>query len=176
MTPRKKLWLGTTDRYSRLRRIESLNLQTDYREIALLFYGDFQSVMFSKAFNGFMFNYAAPRISRTLSATGELERRVAKRVVDTTLLSSEAMIHGFDEGRGREAAQRIREMHSRYAIREEDFIATGCEGSLGLARSGRPVRLAAGDGKGTLTFFVYCTATKPAPSGPPSRCRARWRS
>lgn len=124
-------WMGSRDRFARLRRIERLTLRDDYREIVQLFYADFQSVMLSKSFNGLMFTYAAPHISRTLSATGELERRIAKRIVDTTLLASAVMEHGFDEGKGLAAAHRVRTMHSRYAIRKQDFIATGCEEVLG---------------------------------------------
>jgi hypothetical protein len=52
-------------------------------KIATLFYTDFQSVMTPKSFNGLMFTYAAPRISRVLATTGESEHRIAKRVVDT---------------------------------------------------------------------------------------------
>lgn len=131
MTKNRPQWLGTSDPYARLRRIESLNLERDYREITMLFYGDFQSTMLTKSFNGLMFTYAAPHISRTLSATGELEKRIAKRVVDTTLLASAVMQHGFAEGQGLEASERVKAMHSRYAIRTQDFVATGCEEVLG---------------------------------------------
>jgi uncharacterized protein (DUF2236 family) len=77
-----------------------------------------------------MFTYAAPRISHVLSATGELEHRIAKRVVDTTLLASAVMEHGF-KGAGRDAARRVNAMHSRYEIHPDDFVAVGCEEALG---------------------------------------------
>jgi hypothetical protein len=122
-----RLWLDTADRFARLRRIESLGLKENYREIAMLFYTDFQPVMMPKSFNGLMFTYAAPRISRVLATTGESEHRIAKRVVDTALLAQTVMQHGFASSSGAKAVRRVNEMHSRYEINEDDFIAVGCE-------------------------------------------------
>jgi hypothetical protein len=136
MMPRSKArWLGTTDRHARLKAIERLDVERDYREITKLFYEDFQSTMAAKPINGFMMNYSSPRISRVLSGSGELERRVAKRVVDTILLSSAVMQHGF-AGEGRDAARRVNHMHRHYDIHPEDFLAVGSEevvGSVELA-------------------------------------------
>lgn len=125
------LWLATNTPYARLRKIETLDLKTQYREITQLFYADFQSVMLTKGFNGFMFNNAAVRISRVLGATGELEHRIAKRVVDTTLLATAVMQHGFKDGQGRDAARRVNAMHSRYDINPDDFLAVAAEETLG---------------------------------------------
>lgn len=119
------------DRYARLRAIEALNLETDYREITLLFYKDFQSVMMTKGFNGFMFTYAAPRISAVLSQTGEVRERLLKRIVDTSLLASAVMEHGLKSEQGRGAARRVNAMHSRYTIHPDDFVAVGAEEALG---------------------------------------------
>jgi hypothetical protein len=127
----KPFWLGTDDPHARLRMIETLDLETQYREITQLFYADFQSVMLTKGFNGFMFNNAASRISRILGSTGELERRIAKRVVDTTILATAVMQHGFKEGAGRDAARRVNAMHSRYDIHPDDFLAVAAEETLG---------------------------------------------
>lgn len=131
MSRTKPQWLGTYDRHARLRKIETLDLDTQYREITLLFYGDFQSVMMTKGFNGFMFNNAATRISRVLASTGELEHRLAKRVVDTTLLASAVMQYGFKEEAGRDAARRVNAMHNRYNIHPDDFLAVAAEETLG---------------------------------------------
>jgi ER-bound oxygenase mpaB/B'/Rubber oxygenase, catalytic domain len=126
----KNLWLGTADPYARLRRIESLDLKDNYREITTLFYGDFRSVMLLKSFNGFMFTFSSPRMSKILYSTGEIERRIAKRVVDTTLLASTVMLQGFGPGPGAVAAKRVHAMHSHYDIHEDDFVATACEEAL----------------------------------------------
>ncbi|WP_297492572.1 oxygenase MpaB family protein [Acidocella sp.] len=131
-----KLWLGTTDRYARLRQIENLDLETQFREITGLFYADFQSVMMPQSFNGFLMTFASPRISRILINTGEIEHRVAKRVVDTMLLSSAVMAHGLNAEPGRGAARRVNAMHKNYDIHEDDFVAVGCDeivNSLDLA-------------------------------------------
>lgn len=125
-----KLWLGTPDRRARLRRIEALDLKDNYREITTLFYADFQSVMLPKSFSGFMFTFSSPRMSRILYSSGEIEQRIAKRVVDTTLLSSAVMIEGFRSAAGGEAARRVHAMHSHYDIHEDDFVATAAEEAL----------------------------------------------
>lgn len=123
-TPR---WLGSEDRYARLRKIERLDVEKDYREIAVLFYDDFNSIMLLQAVTGFMLTYAAPRMSRILSSTGESEHRVAKRFVDTALLARSVLKHGLGPGTGRDAARRVNAMHSQYAIHPEDFVVVGCD-------------------------------------------------
>ncbi len=136
MASKEKRWLGTTDRNARLRQIEQLDLETQFREITGLFYGDFQSVMLPQSFNGFLMTFAVPRMSRILSGTGQLEHRVAKRVVDTILLSAAVMEHGLNADPGRSAARRVNTMHRHYDIHEDDFVAVGIDGplaSLGLA-------------------------------------------
>lgn len=136
MSQSEPLWLGTKDPYVRLRRIESMDLATEYRQITQMFYGDFQSAMFMKIIHGFIFTYSAPRVAKVLSKTGELQDRIAKRIVDTTLLASATMQHGFKEDQGRDAARRVNAMHSRYDIHPDDFVAVGAEeaiGSLDLA-------------------------------------------
>ncbi|GLR66994.1 hypothetical protein GCM10010909_16750 [Acidocella aquatica] len=137
MKQAQRLWLGTSNPYIRLRKIESLDLETEYRQITQLFYGDFQSAMFMKFVHGFLFTYSAPRVATILSNTGELlDKRITKRIVDTTLLASATMLHGFKEPEGRDAARRVNAMHSRYDIHPDDFVAVGAEeaiGSLDLA-------------------------------------------
>ncbi len=126
----EKLWLGTPDKYARLRPIETLDPATDHREIISLFYDDFRSVMLPQAFYGFMMTFASPRISAVLAQTGELEKRVAKRVIDTILLSRTVMEQGLKSDQGREAARRVNAMHRRYDIHEDDFVAVGCDEAL----------------------------------------------
>jgi uncharacterized protein (DUF2236 family) len=111
----------------RLLRIESLDPQKDCHEIARLFFADFRSVMLPHGLKGLLFTFAAPRMSRLLAATGEFEKRLAKRVVDTILFSHLVLEHGVDEGEGREAARRVEAMHRRYDIAPDDFLAVGCD-------------------------------------------------
>jgi hypothetical protein len=126
----KPRWLGTPDRYARLRRIESLDPREDYLEITQLFYGDFRSVMLGQTFAGFMLTFAAPRMSRILGTTGELEHRIGKRVVDTALLARAVVEHGPGAGRGRDASWRVSAMHCQYDIHEDDFVMVGCDAAL----------------------------------------------
>ncbi|WP_141521465.1 oxygenase MpaB family protein [Novosphingobium sp. PC22D] len=133
-----KTWLGVSDPYARRDRILSLDPDADAREIIGLFYADFRSVMLPQGFNGFMMTFASPRISRVLAQTGEIENRIAKRIIDTILLSREVMEHGFTPGPGRDAAKRVNAMHRRYDIHEDDFVAVGCDEALcGLELSER---------------------------------------
>ena len=83
--------------------------------------------MLPLSFNSFMMTFAAPRISRVLESTGEIEHRVAKRVVDMSLLASAVIGHGLGTKTGRDAARRVNEMHRAYDIHEDDFIVVGSE-------------------------------------------------
>lgn len=122
-----KRWLGTEDRTARLRRIENLDPERDYREITQLFYADFGTVMILQAVSGFLMTFAAPRMSRILGATGQLEHHVAKRFVDTALLFRYPLEHGLGPGPGRDAARRVNAMHRRYDIHPDDFVMVGCD-------------------------------------------------
>ena len=126
----RKLWIGETNRFARLRAIEKLDPQQDYLEISRLFYGDFRSIMMPLPFAGFMTTFAAPRMSRILSKTGELESRFAKRAVDTMLFSKLVSSNGFGSGQGRDAARRVNQLHSKYDIHPDDFTLVGCDPAL----------------------------------------------
>lgn len=125
-----RTWLGTTDRLARLRRIERLDPETDHREITELFYTDFQSVMLVQGVSGFLFTFAAPRMSRILHASKQVEHHTAKRFVDTSMLTGAVMKNGLGPGDGRDAARRVNAMHRQYDIHPRDFIAVGCDVSV----------------------------------------------
>ncbi|MBF4585679.1 oxygenase MpaB family protein [Curtobacterium sp. VKM Ac-2887] len=124
--PERK-WLGTDDKFARLRRIEELDPKVDHREITELFYTDFQSVMLVQGVSGFLFTFAAPRMSRILKASGQVEHHTAKRYLDTSILTGAVMKSGLGPGDGRDAARRVNAMHRQYDIHPEDFIAVGCD-------------------------------------------------
>ncbi len=120
-------WLGTDTPHIRRRKIEQLDPERDAREIVLLFYRDFQSLQLLPAFIGYMVSNAAPRQSRILAASGELEHRVAKRFVDTAVLGFTIMEHGVAKpGDGRVAARRVNAMHTNSNIHPEDMVAFSC--------------------------------------------------
>ncbi len=122
----RSTWLGTTDPYVRVKKIRTLDPERDSREICKLFYQDFLSLMVVPALGGYMLANGAPRQSRILISTGELEHRVAKRFVDTALLGTAVLEHGVAKpGPGRDAARRVNAMHRSYDIHPEDMLAFG---------------------------------------------------
>ena len=67
-------------------------------------------------------SFASPRIGGLLHATGEFEARPQKRYDDTDLIVSEIIENGFESERGQRAIARMNAIHSRFAIRNEDFL------------------------------------------------------
>src|SRR5262249_26208681 len=66
--------------------------------------------------------YCVPSSSRLLDRTGELRHRPQRRYDDTDLIVSELMEWGYDSDRGRSALRRMNQIHSRFAISNEDFL------------------------------------------------------
>lgn len=130
MSKTVSLWLGQPDPHARLKQIEQLDPEQDNQQIVKLFYGDFTSIMLPQAFSGFMLTFAAPRMSRLLESTGEVEHRFAKRFVDTALLARTITTHGFESGPGRAAAHRVNSMHKHFDIHPDDFVIVGVDAAL----------------------------------------------
>jgi hypothetical protein len=107
-----------------------LDPQKDYLEISQLFFADFRSVLVALPFAGFMTTFAAPRMSRILFSTGEIEHRFTKRAVDTSLFASILIGQGFGTEQGREAARRVNNLHKQYDIHQDDFVLVGCDTPL----------------------------------------------
>lgn len=122
--------MGEPDRYARLRRIEQLDPARDWLEIHGLTSMDFQSLLFTLPFAGFMMTFAAPKISRILYRTGEITDRFAKRAVDTILFTSIIHKSGFGSPVGRKAAQRVNRIHAQYDIAVEEFLIVGSDPCL----------------------------------------------
>jgi hypothetical protein len=123
-------WNGSTDRYARFREAERLDLESQYWQITRLFLADFQSVMISQLYQGFLTTFAVPRMSRVLAGTGEIGERTAKRAIDTALLTRAVFLDGVDTGDGLRAARRVNAMHRRYPIAQEDLTAVGVDAAL----------------------------------------------
>ncbi|MEM9781209.1 MAG: oxygenase MpaB family protein [Pseudomonadota bacterium] len=85
--------------------------------------------------------YAVPSISGLLARTGEFRARPRKRYDDTELILAEAMEHGQDSARGRQAIGRMNAMHARFRIRNDDMLYVlstfMCEPVRWLERFGR---------------------------------------
>jgi hypothetical protein len=66
--------------------------------------------------------YCVPSISGLLDRTGEFHRHPQRRYDDTAILIAEMCEWGYEEGRGREALERINWAHGHFAISNDDFL------------------------------------------------------
>jgi hypothetical protein len=57
-----------------------------------------------------------------LDRTGEFRQRPQKRYDDTDIIVSELMEWGYDSDRGQAALRRMNQIHSRFAISNDDFL------------------------------------------------------
>ena len=66
--------------------------------------------------------FCVPSVSTLLDRTGEFRQRSQKRYDDTDIIVSELMEWGYDSDRGKRALRRMNQLHSRFAIANEDFL------------------------------------------------------
>lgn len=66
--------------------------------------------------------YCVPGISGLLDRTGEFYRAPQRRYDDTAILIAEMCEWGYEEGRGREALERINWAHGHFRISNDDFL------------------------------------------------------
>ncbi|MGW1719813.1 oxygenase MpaB family protein [Streptomyces sp. NPDC002156] len=124
------------DRYRRVREIETLDPETDHQRIVDLFRQDFGSLLAIQIITGNMITFAAPTMSKVHEVAREVERNTEKRSIDTALFHHVVHQHGFGPGPARVAGKKVNEMHRRYDIVQEDFIAVAADNTL------TPVRIA----------------------------------
>ena len=110
------------DRGYWLRRIDELDVDSDYLEIAritatLEFPWDVTQALSFALFR----TYAVPSIGGLLARTGEFTSRTQKRYDDTVLLLDAVLQHGFADGDGRAALRRVNQMHGAYGISNDDL-------------------------------------------------------
>lgn len=111
-------------RYSRLRKIQALDPDSDYQEIYRIsaeyeFPWDLQRALELALFR----TYAVPTIGDLLDRTGEFARRGQKRYDDTVVLLYEMMQDGgLDSVRGRAALRHMNRIHGKYDITNDDFL------------------------------------------------------
>jgi hypothetical protein len=113
------------DRGHWLRRIDELDVETDYVEIARItaqheFPWDVTQALSFALFRTF----AVPSIGSLLARTGEFTARPQKRYDDTVLLLDAVLQHGFGDERGRAALRRVNQMHGAYGISNDDLLYT----------------------------------------------------
>ncbi len=112
-----------SNRYDILKKIESLDPETEYREIYRLmttyeFPWDMNQALSFALFR----TYAVPTIGSLLAHTGELIDRVQKRYDDTVIVLDAILEHGPSEGDGLNALRRMNQMHNAYNISNSDMI------------------------------------------------------
>lgn len=66
--------------------------------------------------------YCIPSISKLLDRTGEFYAHAQRRYDDTAILVAEMCEWGYEQGRGREALDRMNWAHSHFAIANDDFL------------------------------------------------------
>jgi hypothetical protein len=109
-------------RYDNLRRIQALDPEADFDEIAsMTAREEFPWDYVQGTSIAFMRDYGVPSISRLLHRTGEFERHGPKRYDDTILIGEEATIDGIDSERGHAAVRRLNRIHGHYEIPNDEF-------------------------------------------------------
>jgi hypothetical protein len=87
--------------------------------VGVLFRWDFQRSMIDLVF---MKGLAAPRIAGLIGANRYLPAKPQKRYDDTAIMMTELVKHGHSSERGRQMIDRMNHIHSRFRIRQEDYI------------------------------------------------------
>jgi hypothetical protein len=109
-------------RYDNLRRIQALDPETSFDEIAsMTSREEFPWDYVQGTSIAFMRDYGVPSISRLLHQTGEFERHGPKRYDDTILIGEEATIDGIDSARGHAAVRRLNRIHGHYDIPNDEL-------------------------------------------------------
>lgn len=110
-------------RFDILREIRSLDPERDNQRIMHLSFGyefPWDSV---RALEIALYRtYCVPSISGLLDRTGEFYRHPQRRYDDTAILIAEMCEWGYEDGRGKEALERINWAHGHYRISNDDFL------------------------------------------------------
>ena len=110
------------DRMHWLRKIATLDPETDYEEIyRIATMLEFPWDMTQSLGLALYRTYAVPSIGSLLARTGEFTERTQKRYDDTGLILSAIGEHGLDSTEGRAAIRRMNQMHGRYGIPNDDM-------------------------------------------------------
>ena len=110
-------------RYTVLNEIKQLDPETDHERIVHLTSCYEFPFDITRALEFALFRtYCVPSISGLLARTGEFETRPQKRYDDTDIIISEMMEQGYSSARGRDALERMNQMHGRFKIANADFL------------------------------------------------------
>ena len=110
-------------RFDVLREIQSLDPERDHQRIMHLSFGyEFCWDSIRSLEIALYRTYCVPSISRLLDRTGEFYRDTQRRYDDTSILVAEMCERGYEEGRGREALERMNWAHGHFEIANDDFL------------------------------------------------------
>jgi hypothetical protein len=103
--------------------IERLDPERDHQRIVHLSFGyDFPWDSIRALEIALFRTYCVPSISALLDRTGEFQHDAQRRYDDTSLLIAEICKWGYEQGRGREALERLNWAHGHYTIANDDFL------------------------------------------------------
>jgi len=110
-------------RYEILREIQRLDPERDNQRIMHLSFGYEFSWDSTRALEIALYRtYCVPSISGLLDRTGEFYKHAQRRYDDTAILIAEMCEWGYENGRGREALERINWAHGHFKIANDDFL------------------------------------------------------
>jgi len=110
-------------RFDRLREIERLDPERDCQRIMHLSFGYEFPWDSTRALEVALYRtYCVPSISALLDRTGEFYRAAQRRYDDTAILVAEMCEWGYEDGRGREALERMNWAHAHFKIANDDFL------------------------------------------------------
>jgi hypothetical protein len=110
-------------RFDNLREIERLDPERDCQRIMHLSFGYEFPWDSTRALEVALYRtYCVPSISALLDRTGEFYRAAQRRYDDTAILVAEMCEWGYEEGRGREALERMNWAHAHFKIANDDFL------------------------------------------------------
>ena len=123
MTPRSHEGKVRFSRYAVLHMIQRLDPERDHQRIVFLSSCHDFPFDTTRSLEFALFRtFCVPSISTLLDRTGEFRQRSQKRYDDTDIIVSELMEWGYDSDRGKRALRRMNQLHSRFAIANEDFL------------------------------------------------------
>ena len=116
------LSLHSPRRYANLARIEQLDPDVDFDEIAwLTSRHEFPWDFVQGTGIAFLRDYGVPSIARLLDRTREFEDHGVKRYDDTLLIGEESTVEGIDSPRAHAAVRRLNRIHGHYDIPDHEL-------------------------------------------------------
>ncbi|MEO0458201.1 MAG: oxygenase MpaB family protein [Cyanobacteria bacterium P01_A01_bin.114] len=110
-------------RYTTFQHIQQLDPERDAIEICHLLAGYEFPWDITRALElALLRTFCIPSISALLDRTGEFHHHTQKRYDDTGIIVSELFKWGYEDPRGQAFLQRMNAIHSRFAIRNEDYL------------------------------------------------------